>query len=163
MTNQIISVSRPRSTKKRIAAVLFALVGSMGLVFGAAMPANAAGSLSATTITSGNDVTVTGSAPAGAARYAVAVCNITVLPIGSGCTHEAGSYTSVRTGSSFTADITVYRTWDNWTFIPPSGFTGDETVCKNSAGVGDQCAVVISWYDASFTPVGQDVLNVTVN
>lgn len=112
---------------------------------------------------------VKGSVPGGASAVALAICNVDVSPVGSACSAVPGSFTNVTPHAGpYEIELTVFRTFTNFSFIPPMGPSGGETECfdENEKGSG-QCAVIASYYaeeEEAYVPFGPpSVFPVAVN
>jgi hypothetical protein len=106
----------------------------------------------------GDSVTATVAVPAGsgATQYALAECNVgatSPLDWGLDCNATPGSFTGVTpVSTTLSQAITVDGTFADVSFVPGGTPRQSSTACTDLFG-GDACAVVVSWYDASFNPV----------
>lgn len=89
-------------------------------------------------------------APAEATRASIAECNISGLPAtwGQRCNLASAAGPSTLTGGAKTfVNVPILRVFEDTDFTVQPPVTGEtETTCKNEAGVGDQCAIVASYY-----------------
>lgn len=143
---------------RKIAAVATAAAATAAIGTSAA---NAAVSVSNSTPQSGDTLSVTvSSPPAGAVRYALALCDTTdPTPAnwGNDCSSTTGSATSLALISAGTTkSLLVTDTFTNRSFIPGGAPLYGPTTDCDATGGSDPCAVIASWYDAAYNPVGVD-------
>lgn len=148
---------------RKVAVVATAAVASAAI---GASAANAAVTVSDSTPQSGDTLSVTvSSPPAGAVRYGLALCDTTdATPLnwGNDCSSTAGSATSLALISAGTTKpLLVTDSFTSRSFIPGGApLYGPDTDCDGTAGT-DPCAVIASWYDAAYNPVGVDAAPLT--
>lgn len=141
------------------------LVGAGALALAAAGPANATiSSVSPSPVVNAGGITVVGTAPTttGITQYALAICNTTAT-LGTKCSAALNGYTSptaITPGAGFSNNTitNAAKSFSNFDFTTQSPGVGT-TSCLGSTGV--QCAVVASYYDDDFTPLGSDSFNIT--
>ncbi|MDO8213642.1 hypothetical protein [Conexibacter sp. CPCC 206217] len=116
------------------------------------------------TPTDGQTLTATiSSPPARATQYTLAECNITnATPLNWGldCNGAAGSFTAPTPIATTRGRVTVNGTFDDVSFVPGGTPLFASTACRSSFGT-DPCAVVVSYYDAIFTPLGAEAAPLT--
>ncbi len=149
--------------KQRTGVKVATFAGVAAIALAAAAPANATiTSVSPDPATDGGVIEVDGTVPTGATAYSLAICNSDITPLGDACSSVAGSFTAIddHTGNYTDIELTVSRTFANYSFIPPMGLSGGTTTCYDSAeeptGNG-QCSVVASYYykpGMSYVPFG---------
>jgi hypothetical protein len=149
--------------RKAVAGV----VGACALALGVAAPAGATiTSVSPNPIgSSGGTITVSGTVPAGANAYSLAICNVDAPPVGSACDRGTGSFTSITPATgAYSRSLVASPSFFDYSYIPPMGFTGGFTTCKGLS-TDSQCAVVASYYVVTGgipTPFGApSVFNIT--
>jgi len=111
-------------------------------------------------------------AQTGATHVAVVVCNVaTGVTPGSRCdkgSASGGVSENLEPIANYEAgiEITVSQgPWQDYNYLmgtPPAKVTGSFTTCLNEAEEGDQCAVVVSFYDLSkgFKQLGPQKANI---
>jgi hypothetical protein len=106
-------------------------------------------------------ITVT-SAPAGATQWTAAECNISdanPAKWGLDC-NGATALNFASVSSTPTRTLSVTDVFTDVSFVPGSSPQWSSTACDSTAG-GDPCAVIVSYYNASFTQLGVDVQPIT--
>ena len=107
-----------------------------------------------------NDQTLTAvvsAPPTGTTQYTLAQCNVTSAnpnDWGRDCNQASGTAASPLT--STVKSVTVNNTFTNHSFVPgASPLHGMFTHCRDMPIAGtSQCAVVVSWYNATFDSLG---------
>lgn len=111
-------------------------------------------------------------AQTGATHVAIVVCNVaTGVTPGSRCdkgSASGGAEEKLEPIAKYEAGITIniqQGPWQDYSYLmgtPPSEVTGSTTTCLNEAEEGDQCAVVVSFYDLSkgFKQLGPQKANI---
>jgi hypothetical protein len=93
--------------------------------------------------------------PAGATQYTLAECNVTSAnpnDWGRDCNQASGTAPSPLTSTN--KPVTVQNTFTNFSFVPgQSPLHGMFTHCRDTIGTSP-CAVVVSWYNATFDSLG---------
>jgi hypothetical protein len=105
------------------------------------------------------NVTIT-SAPAGATQWTAAVCNIAAAPANWGRDCDANTALNFAPVSTATRRLTLEDSFTDTSFVPGASPLFASTACDSTAG-SDPCAVVVSYYNASFAQLGADVQAIT--